>query len=805
MLANYVKIAFRTLLRNRSYAIINILGLTIGIAACLLIFVLVQFELSFDNFHPKRDRIYRLVSVSKNPGGTHYTAGVPFPVPDALRRECPLVENVTAIFGTEDNLITIPEKDGKTSDRKFQEQSGVFFADPQFLQIFDFPLLAGDPRTVLSEPNTAVITRTVAERYFGDWKQSLGKIVKYRNRDLVKIVGVLQDIPANSDFPLKLVISYKSFEIRNPTNFKDWVSVFGQHYCFALLPQNSPPSDLDTFLGKMVRDHKPPEYVKDEIHVQPLGDMHFDSRFGTFSDRTFSRELIMAVTLIGLFLLLIACVNFINLATAQAVGRSREVGVRKVLGGIRKQLAIQFLSETALIVIIAVFVASAFSELALPFLNQLLQVSLSLNPLRNPEIFGFLSILGIVVTFLSGLYPALIMSGFSPVVALKSGAVDRTGTGLILRRGLVVLQFVIAQVLIVVMIVVVRQMDFFRSASLGFDKDAIVTVPIPKDSLSLRKIDVLKNRLQVIPGITSVSFSTFTASDVSHWGSDFKFDRSSRTTDFDADLLWADADFFKTYNLQFVCGKPYMQSDSVRGFVVNQTLVAKLGIRDPNDALGKQLDFWNGTLVAPIVGVVKDFHERPLRRPIYPAVLGSYRDTYQLINIKIQPQEARSGLVSVERLWKETYPDYVYEYKFLDEKIDSFYKEEEQFSRLASIFAGIAIFISCLGLYGLVSFMTQRRTKEVGIRKVLGASSGAIVYLFSKEFTILIGIAFLIAAPIAYLVMEEWLNNFAYKAPMSPGIYLITISGAQIFAWLAVGYRTIRAAVANPVKALRYE
>jgi putative ABC transport system permease protein len=328
---------------------------------------------------------------------------------------------------------------------------------------------------------------------------------------------------------------------------------------------------------------------------------------------------------------------------------------------------------------------------------------------------------------------------------------------------------------------------------------------VPNDSLSHTRIDVLKSRLLEQSGISGVSFSTFSASDNSHWVSDFMFDRSTTNTDFNADLKWADADFFKTYSIPFVAGRPYQQSDTVREFVVNEALVRKLGLKSPQEILGKQIRFWNGELRAPVVGVVKDFQQSPLRRALSPVVLGCWKDTYQLINIKLRPGPPQRTLAAIEQLWNETYPDYVYEYQFLDKKIDEFYREENRLSQMFKIFAGIAIFISCLGLYGLVSFIARDRTKEVGIRKVLGASVGSIILLLSREFTLLIGIAFIVAAPIGYYVMNVWLENYAYRIHIGAGLFLIAILSTVILAWLTVGYQAIRAASANPVDALRCE
>ncbi len=804
MLKNYFKIALRTLKRNRNYTIINIAGLSVSIAACLLIFLIVKFELSFDNFHSKKDRIYRVVSELKSPEGIGYTAGVPFPVAEGLRIDFPQLKKVAAIYGTEGQINIINES-GQT-ENKFEMDKGIFYAEPQFFDIFDFGWLAGNPATALFEPNTAVLSEETAEKYFGNWQDAIGKIFKFKNKYIYKVTGILKNIPANSDFPLKIVFSYSSLKFTDiKRNLNDWVSTWGSAYCFVLFPEHFKASGFNSYLIDFVKKHKPPEYVKDGLIVQPLNDIHFDNRFGNFNNKTFSKELITALGLIALFLLIIACVNFINLATAQVVNRSREVGIRKVLGSKRKQLIIQFMLETSLIVIVSFLFAYVIAELTLPGLNKFLQLNLSLNILSDSTTLIFIILTTITVTLLSGFYPAIILSGFNPMYTLKNKTLVKKISGISLRRGLVIFQFAVSQVLIICMFIVISQMDFFKNASLGFNKNEVVLVPVPSDSLSLAKISSVKNQLLQKSFISDVSLSGFSPIDDAHWNSDFMFDNSTKNTDFNADLKWADADYFKTYHLQFLAGRAYEQSDTVREFVVNDALTKKLGFRNPADIIGKKINFWNGEIVAPVVGVVKDFNSHPLKSESGPVVLGSWKAVYDLMNIKITPFNVKETLSYIKNLWETTYPDYIYDYKFLNDKIDNFYKKEDQLSVLYKIFACLAVFISCLGLLGLVSFIAIQRTKEVGIRKVLGASVSQIIFLFSKEFTLLIILAFLIAAPVAYFMMNNWLQNFAYHIKIEVWLFILTVLISVFIAWLTVGYQAIKAATANPVDALKYE
>ena len=802
MFKNYLKTAFRNLKRNKSYAIINVLGLTVGIAASLLIFLVIQYETSFDNFHKKKDKIYRIATEFHTQDGVGYSDGVSFPVAAAMRIDFPQIKEVAAIFRNGDQ-VTIEQGDRQL--KKLREDN-FYYAEPEFFKMFDFEWLAGSPENSLKDPHSAALTQATAEKFFGDWRSAVGKTFKYGNKTLYKVTGILKNIPSNTDFPLSVVVGYSALEntyIKN--NLNDWVSTFGGAYTFVVLPAAMSPSHLDEQLKGFAKKHKPAEYAKDAFVTQPLSEIHFDDRFGNFRGHTFSHSLIKALAFIGLFLILIACVNFINLATAQAVNRSREVGVRKVLGSSRRQLAFQFLGETVFITITAVVLAVLVAEITLPLLNKLLETKMTMSLIFNPWLVLFILILTISVTILSGLYPAIILSGFNPITALKSKITSKMVGGISMRRVLVVLQFAIAQILIIGMLIVVSQMNFFRNASLGFDKAAIINVPMPGDSLSKTKVDYMRNRLLANDNILNASFSFGSPSSDGNWNSDFKFDHATKTTNFSANLKWADPDYFKTFGLQFVAGRPYYASDTVREFVVNETLLRKLGINDPRAAIGKEINFWDGNKAARIVGVIRDFNSYSLREPMAPVVLSTWKDVYQTINIKIKPGTEKAVLPFIEKLWNENFSDYVYDYKFLDDTIASFYKQENQLSILYKIFAAIAIFISCLGLYGLVSFMAVQRTKEVGIRKVLGASARHIVYLMSKEFTLLIIIAFAISAPVAYYIMHKWLQNYTYRIPLSASIFLLAIVGSIIIAWITVGQRAIKSALANPVKSLRTE
>lgn len=808
MIRNYIKTAWRSLLRNKSYATINVVGLAVGIAACLLIFLIVQFETSFDNFHAKKDQIYRVITVFHGPDGVRPSGGVPLPISEGLRNDFPLLKGVAEVYRNDGSHFSVGNQNKGEGIKKFKEDD-TYWAEPEFFAMFDFPWLAGDKKTALSEPFSVVLSQNEAEKFFGNWRDAMGKTIRYENKKDLKVTGIIQNTPRNTDFPMSIVMSFATAKAKGGDldgNQKDWVSTFGDNNCYIVLPSNISEATFNKSMAAFTKKHKPAEYVKDQLQIRPLTGMHYDTEVGVFSGKGFGKPLIKAISLIGLFLLIIACVNFINLATAQAVNRSKEVGIRKVMGSNRTQLVFQFISETLIITLFAVILAVGLAEVTLPLLNQLLKIQLSRAFIADPVLLLFLLAVILGVTFLAGFYPALVLSGFNPITALKNKVAAGRKTGLSLRHVLVVFQFGIAQVLVIGTLVIIYQMNYVRNKSLGFDKEAVLTVPFPGDSVSKSKLETLRNQLLQKSGVKAVSYGFSSPSGTNGWSSDFNFNGSPIRTAFNANLKWADAEYFDLYGLKFVAGGPYRKSDTLTGYVVNETLLHKLNITDPKQAIGKYIKFWDDkSKNKQIVGVVKDFNTGTLKNAIPAVVMGSWKNTYQSISIKIQPADINKTMASVQRLWNDTFPDGMYEYQFLDDKIATFYDTENQLSALYKIFAGIAIFISCLGLYGLVSFMALQRTKEVGIRKTLGASVGHIVYLFSKEFTILILVAFAISAPVGWYFMNKWLQDYTYKIPLGPGIFVLAIVVSIAIAWTTVGYKAVKAALVNPVKSLKSE
>jgi len=803
MIKNYFKTALRSLFRNRNYTVINIAGLAAGIAVCTLIFIIIQFQSSFDNFHSKKDRIYRVLTEYHHADAANifYGKGVPTPMPQGLKTAFPQIEKVAPVYADNNDQILIAN-DNETV-KKFKEEKGVFLTEPSFFSIFDFPLLAGSYNS-LNDPNNTLLSKETAEKYFGDWKTAMGKTIKWNNSEVLKITGILASIPSNSDLQLKIVIAYGTGFTKDFAKSTDWDGTGSSFGCFILLPPNTSAANFNTQLRAWSKKVESPEN-KDSHIIQPLSAIHYDTQTGDFSNKTISRTLMNALWLIAAFILLIACVNFINLSTAQAVNRAKEVGVRKVLGSNKWQLKVQFITETFLIVLTAVLLAIAFSLLALPGVNKILDLPLSFNLLYNPAILLFLFIVTISVTALAGFYPSIVLSRFSPINALKSKLSEKSRKGISLRRGLVVFQFIIAQALIIGTLIIVKQMSYFTNQPLGFDKAAIVNVPFPDDSIARSKLDYLRKQLLEVKGIQNVSFGSNTPveDDNDSW-STFTFNHAIKQTEFYAITKFADNQYVPTYRLPLVAGRNLEASDTTREFLVNETLIKNLGFKNPEKALNKEINLW-GSMKGPIVGVLKDFNDRSFRRELAPLLITTFKRIYYEAGIKLATTDASSTMQSIEKLWNQTFPDFVFEYKFLDDKIESFYKQENQLSQLYKIFAFIAIFLSCLGLYGLASFMAVQRIKEVGIRKVLGATAGNIVYLFSKEFIILIIIAFVIASPIAWYFMHKWLQDYVYRINISWWMFIAGGVLAIVIALVTVSFQAIKAAITNPVKSLRTE
>jgi predicted permease len=802
MFKNYIKTAWRSIVRNKAFSLINITGLSIGIAASMLLFIVVQYELSYDTFQPNYERIHRVVTQDKFDKDITYNAGIPVAALEALRAEFPNIPfgAMRSIYGSQ---LTVPSATNATGN-KFIKETGIFFYDPELFKVFHYDWLAGDP-SALNAPNNVVLDEKTATQYFGNWQQAMGKTITLDNAIPLKVNGILKNVPANTDFPLEVLISYKTLKQHGEAYYHadNWNSTSSNYNIFALLPQTAKAAGVDQALLQFSKKHYSNlgNSIKKNF-LQPLHTVHFDRRFESFGDHITTRSTLVTLSLIGLFIILMACVNFVNLSTALSVNRSREVGIRKVLGSNRAQLFSQLMSETAVIVCISVIVALGIGYLTLPYIKHIASIQEPLN-LFTPKILGTIAVIGVAVTLLAGLYPSFVISKYNPINALKNKMVSANVKSVSLRRGLVIMQFTISQVLIIATTVAISQMNFISKAELGFNKEGVLVLRGNADSTFQSKLAAFKQQLLQAPGVQSVSFTNDAPSSDNTWSSNFAYNNQPDEK-FQLTLKFADADYLKTFGLQLLAGRNLAESDTIKEALVNETLLKKLGIKNANDAIGKTIRLGQGQSY-PIAGVLKDFKTNSLREEIKPLMISTAKKFYWTTAIKLRTHQLAQTQTAVQKTWDKLYPEYAYTSSYFDEDIAEFYQQEEQLSLLYKIFAALAIFISCLGLYGLVSFMTVQKTKEVGIRKVLGASITSLLQLFSKEFTVLIIISFFIAVPVAWYLMNTWLNNFVFKVPLSVWFFVSAIVGSILIAWITVGYKAIKAALANPVKSLRSE
>lgn len=786
--------------------------MAVGIAVCIMIFLIIQFHTSFDNFHSKKNRIFRVLTEYRHAEATNTGRDVPFPLPEGVLTTFPQVEEVAPIWASHNDKLLIPDSNG-TSQKAFKENKGVFFTGPSFFKMFDYPLLAGSYES-LKDPNNVLLTREIADKYFGDWKKASGKTIILEaggsvfshGSDVLKVSGILADIPANTDFQLKLVVAFGTgitgYMLKNAGWNDRTNSDFG---CFVLLP---PGIQADNFNEQLKEfSSKRGSAANKEINIiQPLGEVHYDTQTGSYGNRTISRKLINVLWLIAGFILIIACVNFINLSTAQAVNRAKETGIRKVSGSSKSQLQVQFIIETSMVVICAVILGCIIAILTLPYISRLLEISLQAGILNIPGITLFLLILTFAVIILASFYPSVVLSRFNPVDALKNKITSTTANEISLRRGLVVFQFIIAQALIIGTLIIVNQMNKFMDQPLGFDKEAIINVPFRVDTAWFRKRDYLKQQLLSVSGVKVVSFSSNTpVEDADDIWSTLKFDHAIKEADFKAITKFADEEYLPAYKLELIAGRNLQPSGTTREFLVNESLIKSLGIINPDDILNKEISIWDDRIKCPVVGVLKDFNDRSFHNSIAPLLITTNGTMYSQAAIKLETTSLSSTLLSVKTIWEKTLPNFVYEYRFLDDKIAGFYKQESQLAQLYKIFSAIVIFLSCLGLYGLELFMAVQKTKETGVRKAMGARVVDIVYLFSKEFIVLIAIALAFSAPIAWYFMHSWLQDYAYRINLSWWHFAAGGLISMIIALATISYQAVKAALANPVNSLRSE
>jgi len=792
---------FRSLSREKSTTLINIAGLTLGITGSLVLFLFIIDGLSYDTYHVKRDRIYRIVSKSKGNNGEKFTQGIPAVLPGAFRSDFPEAEAVAFTSYRRGNLIGVTARNGEV--KKYEEPKGVAYTQSSFFEIFDRAIVQGAGAKCLDQPNQAMISRKWALKYF-QTGEAIDALVQYDNIEY-RIAAVMEDYPSNTDLPFDLILS--SVTIQKALDERGWGDNSDTDNCYFLLKKNASienvASRLSSFAEKFYGEgDKNPDH--NSFVIQPLRTVHSDMRFGNYNTKM-PKEAMTAFGIIAVLLLITCCINFINLTTAAAVKRTKEVGIRKILGSTRRQLIFKLIGESFVITVLAVLASLAAVQILLAFLNPALDLNLTLQLTSGWTLAGFLLVVTAVVTILSGLYPALVVSASQPALALKNQTGAAPSSGYNLRRGLVVLQVFISQFFIIATLVITQQLRYIQTQDIGFQKEAIVTIPIPvAEEASGNKSGKMRALKSEIAGLAGVEQASLSLSPPSHKSVvNTPFSIVGNADRMDTELKPVDGDYLDLYHIKLVAGAPLSDLDTISGLLVNEKLARVAGFSTNEAMVGKEMMLWDRRFT--IKGVVKDFNTRSLSEPIEPVVLYTNLGSFQNLSVKLRPVDMQTTLAQVKKKWEAAYPEYIFKYEFLDEQVKNLYRGERRISILLVIFSSMAIFIGCLGLFGLVTYMANQKTKEIGVRKVLGASVQNILMLFSKEFVKLILVGFLLAAPVAGFVMHKVLEQFAYKIELGPSIFLAGFVTTCCIAFFTVGFRSAKAALVNPVDSLRSE
>ncbi len=801
MFKNYLKTAFRNIRKHSGHSVINIAGLAVGMACSVLIMLFVFDELGYDRFNENYDRIWRVTRKWFNADGAvnlHLGQVAP-PIGPLLKNDFPEILHAVRLIQTEGLLVN--------SGPVFFEEDRFFFAEEDVFDVFSFEMTAGDPATALAEPFGVVITTETARKYFGG-EDPVGKTITIQasgqSGDL-QVTGVVEPLPAASHFHPDFLGSFKTFEaIVGDEELRSWSS--NNYATYLLLPRGFDIGRLEARLDEFIDRHTSPgRSAETKLELQPLVDIHLRSHLDSEIEANGDIRYVALFSIIAFFVLLVACVNFMNLATARSAGRAREVGLRKVVGALRGQLVRQFLGESVLTAVVSLAAALGIVLLALPAFNRFVGRELALDVAGNGSLVLFLAGITVFVGVVSGLYPALFLSGFRPVRALKGLAEGGAG-GLTFRKALVVFQFAISIVLIVCVGIVSGQLRYMRAKDLGFSKEHVVV--LPSSPAMIMNLEGFKTRLLANPDILGVSAAKRVPSGrlLDSAQARLLTGEERQSLDFRIANLLVDYDYIPTYGIGMAAGRNFsreMGTDATQAFIINEAASRRIGWSSPAEAVGQGFEY--GRRRGQIIGVVKDFHFESLHQEISPIVMYLSQSDMARISVRIAPRDIPRTLAFLEGVWAEMRPNRPFSYFFVDESFDRLYKSEETLGRIFRTFAWLSVGIGCLGLFGLASYSAERRTKEIGIRKVLGASVSGLTVLLAKEFTRWVLVANLVAWPVAYLAMSRWLRNFAYRADIGLGAFLTAGGLALAVALLTVSTQAVKTALADPVRSLRYE
>jgi putative ABC transport system permease protein len=797
MFKNYLKVAYRNLIKNKGISFINVAGLSIGIASCILIFLYIQTELSYDKQNTKFERIFRVLTIDKALGVSSNLVGITLPaLGPAMKNEFPTVKEEVRISRSGKDLIEY--------NQKFLYSKDLIYAEPSLFKVFDFDLVKGNKSTALTKPNTAVITEEMSEKLFGT-EDPIGKSIKVDNNTDIEIVGVLRDIPATSHLATDIVISLLPAALdTNQINYlNSWNNISMSTY--VLLDNPGSEKSVESGLESLIRKNNVSKNFS--VTLQPLKDVHLKSSDIIFDDANRNKGdigYIYSLFAVALFIILIAAFNFMNLSTARSVNRAKEVGLRKVVGAVKSQLVVQYLGESILLSFISLLIAMILVECFAPVLDLPVKGSYTAYFIEHPAFITGLLTGTLFLGLLSGVYPAFILSKFKPAAVLK-GSAQNKGSGNLFRRILVIVQFTASIGMIISTYVVYEQLNFIRSKNIGYNREQVMSIDLNDQQLR-KNSKTLEDEIQKISSVESVSLSSnlpgrgFNRTGIRPEG------YSSKNDIWIVSIMSADEKFLPNMKMEITEGRnfsPQFPADQKESVIINQAAARVLKWKNP---LNKKFSFGgNSTNQLNVIGVVKDFNFASMRHQIEPLLIVDQPAANNILSVRIKKGRIHDAVTSVEKTWKKINPDRPFEFSFLDDEFEQMYKTESSFSSLITGFTFLAIFVACLGLFGLASFMAEQRTKEIGIRKVLGASVPGILYIISRQFIILIALANLIAWPLAYYFMNGWLKDFAYR--INIGIMTFIIAGilTLLIALLTISYQAIKAASANPVKSLRYE
>ncbi len=795
MFKNLIRVAFRNFWKDKGYSILNILGLTIGITFSLLLIFYIIDELSFDRFHKKADRIYRVVSYINEPTNKMKWTATQFPLGPQIKRDYPEIEESVRFVNTDRRLY-------QNGDLKFYEEK-IYYADSNVFNVFTYDFLEGNGKTALMEPNSIVLTKSLAEKYFGKGKAAVGQSLRTNRAEVFKVTAVIRDHPKNAHLIFNALISGSSL----PRDFASNWGGFG-FFTYVLLKPNTNAAALEKKMLAMYDKYMASIFKQYNINIyyglQLVTDIHLKSDFTGEPEELGSMSYIYIFSSVALFLLLIACINYMNMTTARSARRAKEIGIRKVTGSNRSQLVLQFLLESILLTFISLVLSLALAYFLLPLFNSLSGKFITFGSLVKPEMILILVGIMLFVGFLGGSYPAFYLAKFNPLSILK-GSLSKGSSNVTLRRILVVTQFSISMIMLICTWVVYGQLKYMRNKDLGFDKELVITMNVDGGQEVVRKVESFRNELKANPRVLKTS----SASTIPGGGINFNLftvESKNGFVDKGVDVYNVDENYFNTMSIPLVKGRNFSNagSDTSHGLIVNESMVKEFGWGD--NPLGKKIKYPGDTSGAylEVVGVVKDFHQKSLYNPIASLML-TYNRYNNNVQAKLSPTDLQGTLAYIENSWKKVFPGLSFSYKFLDQDFDSQYAADKKRGKLFTVFSIITIAITCLGLLGLIAFTTQQRQKEISIRKVMGAGIPQIITLVARNFVLLVGISCLIAFPVAWYFMNKWLQIFPYNSGLSITIFVLSALAVLAITLITVSFHTIKVAVSNPVKSLRTE